>query len=111
MIALFYLTFELTQFVLGQAISKVANTYFDLRRHQDALERAREALRITRATLPPSHPQVTNTQQFIRQIEGVIARLAHVDTKAMTTQLVANLASTSSQSKGCASVPFVIGEE
>jgi len=41
-----------------------------------AVERAREALRIFQATLPPSHPLVKTAQELVRQIEGDIARRA-----------------------------------
>jgi len=41
-----------------------------------AIERAREALRIWQATLPPSHPRVEQAQQLVRKIEGTIARRA-----------------------------------
>ena len=39
-----------------------------------ALQFAREALRILQATLPPSHPHVTQAQQLVLLCEGDTAR-------------------------------------
>ena len=39
-----------------------------------ALQFAREALRILQATLPPSHPHVTDAQQLVLRYEGDTAR-------------------------------------
>ena len=39
-----------------------------------AIDRAREALRIWQAALPPSHPHVKMAQERVRQLEGDIAR-------------------------------------
>ena len=41
-----------------------------------AIERAREALRIWQAALPPSHPHVKMAQELVLEIEGNIARRA-----------------------------------
>ncbi len=41
-----------------------------------ATEKAREALRIWQAALPPSHPHVKMAQELVRGIEGDIARRA-----------------------------------
>ncbi len=57
-------------------MANLAITYGVLGRHQDALEKAREALRIMQATLPPSHFHVQTAQRLILQIEGDIACLA-----------------------------------
>ena len=35
-----------------------------------SIERAREALRILQAALPPSHPHVKTAQEIVRQLEG-----------------------------------------
>ena len=54
-------------FNLGNSCHKVG----DLHR---ALQFAREALRIFQATLPPSHPHVTQAQQLVLRYEGDTAR-------------------------------------
>jgi hypothetical protein len=54
----------------------LVNSYFNLGRHQDALEKAYEAQRILQAALPPSHVHVQKVQQLIRLIEGIFARPA-----------------------------------
>ena len=53
-------------FNLGITCHKVG----DLHR---ALQFAREALRIFQATLPPSHPHVTQAQQLVLRYEGDIS--------------------------------------
>ena len=53
-------------FNLGISCHKVG----DLHR---ALQFAREALRIFQATLPPSHPHVTQAQQLVLRYEGDIS--------------------------------------
>jgi hypothetical protein len=50
-------------------MNNLAVWYATLGRHQDALQFAREALRILQATLPPSHPHVKKAQQFVRHCE------------------------------------------
>ena len=106
----------MTLSALGDAMGNLANRYFALGRHQDALamqektlefmrrvipenhphigisclnlgiscrkvgdlhralQFAREALRIFQATLPPSHPHVTQAQQLVLLCEGDTAR-------------------------------------
>ena len=54
-------------FNIGNSCHKVG----DLHR---ALQFAREALRIFQATLPPSHPLVTQTQQLVLRCEDDTAR-------------------------------------
>ncbi len=41
-----------------------------------AIERARQALRIWQAALPPWHPSIEETQELVLEIEGDIARRA-----------------------------------
>jgi hypothetical protein len=57
-ITLFYLTFEMTQFVLGRAMGHLAFTYDALGRHQDALVLEEKTLEFQRRVLPENHPEI-----------------------------------------------------
>ena len=76
-------TLELRRRVLSKnhpdvAIScfSVSSSYCQAGDFHRAIERAREALRIWQASLPPSHPHVKMAQELVRQIEGDVARRA-----------------------------------
>ena len=71
-----HLTVDLTLCVLGMAMFNLAPKYAIIGDFHRAIERAREALRVLRLTLPPSHPHVKMAQELVRKIEGNIARRA-----------------------------------
>jgi hypothetical protein len=52
------LTCDMTRFVLGQAMGNLANTYYELGRHQDALVLHEETLEFRRRFLPENHPDI-----------------------------------------------------
>ncbi len=54
----------------------VSSSYCQAGDFHRAIERAREALRIWQAALPPSHPHVKMAEERVRQLEGSIARRA-----------------------------------
>jgi hypothetical protein len=58
-------------FLLGISCYNMSQSYFQARNFHLAIERAREALRIFRATLPPSHPHVEQAQELVRITEGL----------------------------------------
>jgi len=55
------LALGLTRSVLGQAMSKLANTYSALGRHQDALLLKEKTLEFRRRVLPENHPDIGAT--------------------------------------------------
>ena len=61
---------------IGTSCFNISLSYRQAGDFHRAIERAREALRIWQATLPPSHPQVKTAQEQVRQIEGDIAQRA-----------------------------------
>ena len=62
---------------VGASCFNISLSYRQAGDFRRAIERAREALRIWQATLPPSHPSVKTAQELVRQIEGdSIARRA-----------------------------------
>ena len=61
---------------IGNACLTLSFSYDKSGEFHRALQFAREALRIFQATLPPLHPYVQKTQQFLREFEGDAARRA-----------------------------------
>ena len=59
---------------IGTSCLNISLSYRQVGDFHRAIERAREALRIFQAALPPSHPHVKMAQERVRQIEGNIAR-------------------------------------
>jgi hypothetical protein len=55
------LALVLTRSVLGQVMSKLANTYSSLGRHQDALLLKEKTLEFKRRVLPENHPDIGAT--------------------------------------------------
>ena len=72
MIVVVHLTFDSTLCVLGMAIFNLAPKYAIIGDFHRAIERAREALRVLRLTLPPSHPLVGMAQQLVCSLEAEI---------------------------------------
>ena len=58
---------------IGTSCLNIGSSYRQAGDFHRAVERAREALRILQAALPPSHPHVKTAQELVRQIEGDIA--------------------------------------
>ncbi len=54
----FYLTCDMTQYVLGIAMVNLADTYRSLGRHQDALVLREKMLELLRRVLPENHPEI-----------------------------------------------------
>ena len=52
------LTCDLTQSVLGAAMSNLADTYGELGRHQDALVLQEKTVEFQRRVLPENHPDI-----------------------------------------------------
>ncbi len=61
---------------IGTSCFNISLSYGQVGDFHRAIEKAREALRIWQATLPPSHPHVEQARMFVRQIEGNITRRA-----------------------------------
>lgn len=61
---------------LGSACTNLSINLCQARDFHRAIERAREALSIYKATLPPSHPNIQKAQQLVRLIEGDLVRRA-----------------------------------
>jgi hypothetical protein len=61
---------------IGTSCFNISISYRQSGNFLRAIERAREALRILQATLPPSHPSLEQAQELVRQIEGDLARRA-----------------------------------
>ena len=61
---------------IGISCFNISSSYRQAGDFHRAIERAREALRIWQAALPPSHPHVQMAQELVRKIEGNIARRA-----------------------------------
>ena len=60
----------------GTSCFNISSIYRQTGDFHRAVERAREALRIWLAALPPSHPHVKMAQELVLEIEGDIARRA-----------------------------------
>jgi len=73
--AILLLLLELLLLLLPSARHLSINLY-QARDFHRAIERAREALNIYKATLPPSHPNIQKAQQLVRLIEGDLVRRA-----------------------------------
>ena len=61
---------------IGISCYNISSSYRQAGDFHRAIERAREALRIFQAALPPSHPHVKAAQELVLEIEGDIARHA-----------------------------------
>jgi hypothetical protein len=61
---------------IGTSCFNISLSYRQAGDFHRAIERAREALRIWQAALPPSHPHVEQARMLVRQIEGNITRRA-----------------------------------
>ena len=61
---------------LGISCFNMSSSYGKAGDFHRAIEKAREALRIWQAALPPSHPHVKMAQERVRKLEGSIARRA-----------------------------------
>ncbi len=61
---------------IGGSCLNISLSYRQAGDFHRAIERAREALRILQAALPPSHSHVKTAQELVRQIESNIARRA-----------------------------------
>jgi hypothetical protein len=61
---------------MGISCFNISSSYRQAGDFHRAIERAREALRILQAALPPSHPHVKMAQERVRQLEGNMARRA-----------------------------------
>jgi hypothetical protein len=48
-------------FVAGMAMGNLANSYFQVGRHQDALSMGEKALEFRRRVLPENHPEIGAT--------------------------------------------------
>jgi hypothetical protein len=57
-VIVFYLTCDMTQYVLGIAMVNLADTYRSLGRHQDALVLREKMLELLRRVLPENHPEI-----------------------------------------------------
>jgi len=55
---------------IGTSCYNISLSYRQAGDFHRAIERAREALRIFQAALPPSHPRVEQAQKQVRQLEG-----------------------------------------
>ena len=62
--------------VIGLSCFNISLSYRQAGDYHRAFERAREALRIFQAALPPSHPNVKMAEEAVRKIEGDVARRA-----------------------------------
>ncbi len=62
--------------LIGSSCLNISKSYCLVDDFHRAIERAREALRIFQAALPPSHPHVKMAQELVRRLEGSIARRA-----------------------------------
>ena len=58
---------------IGESCVNISSSYGRAGDFHRAIERAREALRIFQATLPPSHPHIKTAQELVLKIEGNIA--------------------------------------
>ena len=58
---------------IGNACLTLSFSYNQSGQYHRSLQFAREALRIFQATLPPSHPHVTQAQQLVLLCEGDIS--------------------------------------
>jgi len=61
---------------IGTSCFNISSSYGQAGDFHRAIEKAREALRIWQAALPPSHPHVKMAQERVRQLEGNIDRRA-----------------------------------
>ena len=61
---------------IGESCVNISISYHRAGDFRRAIERAREALRIFQATLPPSHPHLKTAQELVRLIQVDIARRA-----------------------------------
>ena len=61
---------------IGTSCFNISLSYRQAGDFHRAMARAREALRIFQAALPPSHSHVKTAQELVRLIEGKIARRA-----------------------------------
>ena len=61
---------------IGDSCFNISSNYGQAGDFHRAIEKAREALRIWQAALPPSHPHVKMAHERVRQLEGNIARRA-----------------------------------
>ena len=59
---------------IGTSCFNISLSYHQSGDFHRAIVRAREALRIFQAALPPSHPHVKTAQELVFEIEGDIAR-------------------------------------
>ncbi len=56
--------------VIGMSCFNLSLSYRQAGDFHGAIQRAREALRIFQATLPPSHPRVEQAQKLVHHLEG-----------------------------------------
>jgi hypothetical protein len=61
---------------IGTSCFNISISYGQAGDFHRAIEKAREALRIWQAALPPSHPHVKMAQERVSQLEGDIDRRA-----------------------------------
>ena len=59
---------------LGLTCFNLSTSYRQIGDFHRAIDRARDALRIWQATLPPSHPHVQRAQERVLQIEDDLSR-------------------------------------